>query len=132
MVDASLAGLALGEAIIIPSRARTLRTGKRQKKQDALPRPICTAACGGAVHSKRLIRRIVWQRWSGLPFQIDTEKSTCVYKSTPPGRKTDYGDNWRFIIPGWDLQEDTCTRWRLFVRRARTIGHHDEDLKTGE
>ncbi len=22
--------------------------------------------------------------------------------------------NWLFITPGWDLQEDRCTRWRLF------------------
>ena len=38
--------------------------------------------------------------------------------SSPSGRKTGYRDNWLFITPGWDLQEDRCTRWRLFGQVA--------------
>jgi hypothetical protein len=44
---------------------------------------------------------------------IGTGKSASVYKSSPPGPKTGQGDNWHFIIRGWDLEEDTCTRCRL-------------------
>ena len=50
-----------------------------------------------------------WREQANALFELF--KSTYAFRKWP---YTGYRDNWLFIAPGWDLQEDRCTSCGLY------------------
>ena len=55
---------------------------------------------------------------------IELFKSTYVFGKWP---YIGYRDNWLFIAPGWDLQEDRCTKSRLH-RQVDSLGKRESTV----